>query len=145
MRKPLYSLKDHNSYQLHRKQMWTQILLPILAAVLVFMAVIIVTSLAAFRANGDVGRWAAVSTIWLVLPVIFVGLVFFILLIAMIYLMARLTALIPPYSYQAQQIVHRIEEGTQRTAQMVRKPRIAFNKLVKLFKAYTVRFQERRK
>ena len=145
MSKPLHSVKDHTSYQLHRKQMWTQILLPILAAVLVFVAVIIVTSLAAFRANGDVGRWAAISTIWLVLPVIFVGLVFLILLTAMIYLMARVTALIPPYSFQAQQIVHRIEEGVKRTAQMVRKPKLAFNELVKLFKAYTVRFQERTK
>src|ERR1700690_3364218 len=132
MSKPLLSLKDHTSYQLHRKQVWMQILIPILAAVLVFLAIIIITSIATFRGNGDVNRWAAISTIWLVLPVIFVGLVFFILMIAMIYLMARLTALIPPYSFQAQQIVHRIEEGIKRTAQMVRKPKLAFNELVKV-------------
>ena len=145
MSKPLLSLKDHTSYQLHRKQVWMQILIPILAAVLVFLAIIIITSIATFRGNGDVNRWAAISTIWLVLPVIFVGLVFFILMIAMIYLMARLTALIPPYSFQAQQIVHRIEEGIKRTAQMVRKPKLAFNELVKVFKTYTAKFQERRK
>jgi len=145
MSKPQHSLINHTSYQLHRKQMWTQILLPILVAVLVFIAVIIITSMATFRGNGDVYRWAAISTIWLVLPVIFGGLVFLILLIALIYLMARLTALIPPYSFQAQQIVHRVEEGIERTAQMVRKPKLAFNEFVKLFKAYAVRFQERRK
>ena len=145
MSKPLHSLKDHTSYQMHQKQVWTQILLPILAAVLVFIAVIIITSLATFRGNGDVNRWTAITTIWLVLPVIFAGLIFLILLIAMIYLMARLTALIPPYSFQAQQIVHRIEEGIKRTAQIVRKPKLALNELVKLFKAYIVKFQERRK
>ena len=144
MSKPLYAIKNHTSYQLHRKQLWTQILLPILAAVLVFITVIII-SIATFRGNGNVDRWAAISTIWLVLPVILVGIVFFFFLIAMIYLMARLTALIPPYSFQAQQIIHRIEEGIQRTAHMVRKPKLAFNELVKLFKVYITRFQERRK
>ena len=118
-----HRLEDHPSYQLHRKQLWTQILLPILIAVLVFVAVIIVTSLGAFRANGDVGRWAAISTIWLVLPVIFVGLIFLILLIAMIYLMARVSSLIPLYSYQAQRIVYRFEGGIKRAAEMVRKPK----------------------
>ena len=145
MSKPLHSLKDHTSYQLHRKQMWTQILLPILAAVLVFIAVIIMTSMATFRGNCDVNRWAAISTIWLILPVLFAGLIFLTLLIAMIYLMARLTALIPPYSFQAQQIVHRIEVGVKHTAQMVRKPKLAFKEIVKLFKTYAVKFQERRK
>ena len=145
MSKPLRSLKDHTSYQLHRKQIWTQILLPILAAVLVFIAVIIMTSMATFRGNGDVDLWAAISTIWLILPVLFAGLIFLILLIAMIYLMAWLTALIPPYSFQGQQIVHRIEEGIKRIAQMVRKPKLAIQELVTLIKAYTVKFQERRK
>ncbi len=65
--------KDHLSYRLHRKQMWTQILLPIILTFLVFIAIIVLTSLATFRGNGDVGRWAAISTIWLVLPVMIAG------------------------------------------------------------------------
>src|ERR1700690_1843896 len=131
-----HRLEDHTSYQLHRKQLWTQILLPILIAVLFFVAVIIVTSLAAFRANGDVGRWAAISTIWLVLPVIFVGLIFLILLIAMIYLMARVSSLIPLYSYQAQRIVYRFEGGIKRAAEMVRKPVLALQEIAALIKVY---------
>ena len=55
--------------------MWTQILLPILLTVLVFIAVIVLTSIATFRNNGDVARWAAISTIWLVLPVMITGLI----------------------------------------------------------------------
>jgi uncharacterized protein involved in cysteine biosynthesis len=145
MTNQLHRLEDHPSYRLHRKQLWMQILLPILIAVLVFAAVIIVTSLAAFHANGDVDRWAAISTIWLVLPVIFVGLVLLILLIAMIYLMARVTTLIPPYSYQAQRIVYRFEAGIKRSAEMVRKPVLALQELAALVKKYIVKFQERRK
>lgn len=144
MTNQLHRLEDHPSYQQHRKQLWTQILLPILIAVLVFVAVIIVTSLATFHANGDVGRWAAISTIWLVLPVILVGLIFLILLIAMIYLMARVMNLIPPYSYQAQRIVYRFEGGVKRAAEMVRKPVLAFQELSALIKVYIRRVQERK-
>jgi hypothetical protein len=127
---------NHPSFQLHRKQVWTQILLPIFLAPMVFVAVIVITSLATFRDNGDVGRWAAISTIWLVLPVMIAGLIFLILLIAMIYLLSRLTKIIPPYSYQAQRIVDRIESGVKRFAQMFRKPALALQEISRLVRAY---------
>jgi hypothetical protein len=127
---------NHPSFQLHRKQVWTQILLPIFLALMVFVAVIVITSLATFRDNGDVGRWAAISTIWLVLPVMIAGLIFLILLIAMIYLLSRLTKIIPPYSYQAQRIVDRIESGVKRFAQMFRKPALALQEISRLVRAY---------
>jgi hypothetical protein len=63
----------------------------------------------------------------------------------MIYLMARVTTLIPPYSYQAQRIVYRFEAGVKRGAEMVRKPVLALQELAALVKAYIVKFQERRK
>jgi len=114
--------QEHPSYQVHRRQMWTQILLPLLLTVLLFLAVIVLTSIATFRDNGEVGRWAAISTIWLVIPVLFAGLIFLALLVGMIYLLARLIGLIPPYSYQAQRFVYRIEGQVKRGAEMTRKP-----------------------
>jgi heme/copper-type cytochrome/quinol oxidase subunit 2 len=122
MKSKLLLSQDHPSYQLHRKQMWTQILLPILLAVLVFIAVIVLTSVATFRNNGDVSRWAAISTIWLVLPVLIVGLLFLIILLAIIYLLARLISLIPPYSDQAQRFVYQIEGYVKRGTEMIVKP-----------------------
>ena len=114
--------QEHPSYQVHRRQMWTQILLPLLLTVLLFLAVIILTGIATFRDNGEVGRWAAISTIWLVIPVLFAGLIFLVILVGMIYLLARLIGLIPPYSYQAQRFVYRIEGQVKRGAEMTRKP-----------------------
>jgi uncharacterized membrane protein len=143
MNKPLHHLEDHPSYRLHRKQLWTQILLPILIAALVFIAVIITTSLATFRGNGDVNRWAAISTIWLILPILVVSVIVLILLIAMIYLMGRLTALIPPYSLQAQRIVYRIEDVVKHVAEMVRKPVHALQELATLVKMYIEKVRER--
>ena len=140
MKSKLLLSQDHPSYQLHRKQMWTQILLPILLAVLVFIAVIVLTSVATFRNNGDVGRWAAISTIWLVLPVLIVGLLFLIILLAIVYLLARLISVIPPYSYQAQRFVYRIEGYVKRGTEMIVKPVL----FVDLIKSQFKKFMERR-
>ncbi len=114
--------KSHSSYLAHRKQVWTQILLPILITVAIIVAVIALTAVSTFRNQADVGRWAAISTIWLVLPVMAAGLLILILLIAMTYLVTRLIGLIPPYSYQAQKIFYRIEAGTKRITDMVVRP-----------------------
>ena len=122
MKSKLLLSQDHPSYQLHRKQVWIQILLPILLTVLVFIAVIVLTSIAAFRDNGDVGRWAAISTIWLVLPVMIAGLILLAILLAIIYFLARLIGMIPPYSYQAQRAVYQIEDYVKRAAEMIVKP-----------------------
>jgi len=120
--------------------MWTQILLPILLTVLVFIAVIVITSLATFRDNGDVARWAAISTIWLVLPIMIAGLVFLIILLALIYLLARLIGLIPPYSNQAQRFVYQVEGYVKHGTEMIVRPAL----FVDLIKLQIKKFTERR-
>jgi len=140
MKSKLLLSQDHPSYQLHRKQVWTQILLPILLTVLVFIAVIVLTSIATFRNNGDVGRWAAISTIWLVLPVMVAGIVLLIFLLAIIYLLARLIGMIPPYSDQAQRFVYQIEGYVKRGTEMIVRPVL----FVDLIKSQIKKFMERR-
>jgi heme/copper-type cytochrome/quinol oxidase subunit 2 len=114
--------ENHPSYQLHRKQVWTQILLPILLTVIAFIAVIILISVSAFRGNGDVSRWAAISTIWLVIPLLLVGLIVIAILFGLVYLLARVIGVIPPYSHQAQRFVYQIEGYIQRGAEFIVKP-----------------------
>ena len=52
----------HESYKRHRKQRTAQIILPIIVAAILFLAVVVLVNLATFGNNGDVGRWAAIST-----------------------------------------------------------------------------------
>lgn len=122
--------------------MWTQILLPLLVAVLVFAGVIILTSLATFRGNGDVARWAAISTIWLVLPVLVIGLLLLALLIVMIVLVSRLKLVVPPYTYQGQRIMYRFEGSVRRGAAMIRKPVLGIKELIRMLRIYLERTQE---
>jgi hypothetical protein len=102
--------------------MWTQILLPIILASILFTALIVAVSLATFRGTGDVSRWAAISTIWLTLPVIAGGVAALVVLCTLIFLLGRLTRLIPPYSYQAQRYVFRLAGGVKRGLEMAVRP-----------------------
>lgn len=51
--------------------------------------------------GGDVGRWAGISLIWLIAPVMLAALITLLFLIGSIYAIVRLIQVIPNYSYQA--------------------------------------------
>jgi fatty acid desaturase len=124
----------HPSYQQHRRQLWTQILIPILAVILILLAVIVITSLATFRDNGEVERWAAISTMWIILPLLGAGLLVLIFFVALLYGMAKLLALIPPYTGQAQRLAWRIEGTVRRVTEGAVKPFFAVEGLTAAFK-----------
>jgi len=90
-------------------------------AVLLIIAVAVITSVAAFG-QGDSPRWAAISTIWLVIPVMFFGLIFLAILVGLVYLLARTLDVIPPYSSQAQYYVNRASSEIKRFSDMAAKP-----------------------
>lgn len=115
----------HASYQLHQRQVRTRILLPVIAAALALIAAAVLLSLATFGSGGDVGRWAAISTIWLTVPVLILGLIALVVLSALAYGVAMLAGLIPRYSVRVQRLAFRIGSGARQAGQMVRKPVLA--------------------
>jgi hypothetical protein len=115
----------HESYQRHRKQRTTQIVLPAMLAALVFVALVVLVIIATANGTGDVGRWAAISTIWITLPVCTMGLVFLLLLGGLVYLMGRLLGVAPRYTAEAQNFVHKLGIRIRRIADMTVKPILA--------------------
>ncbi len=112
----------HESYLRHRRQRTTQIILPVVLAVLLCVAMVILVNIATFRDSGDVGRWAAISTIWIVIPIMVASLIFFALLVGMIYLLARLLGIAPTYTFQVQDFVRMLAIRIQRAADVSVKP-----------------------
>src|SRR5262245_47561398 len=106
----------HESYKRHRKELAWQIILPVVVAAIFIVGLIILINVATFRDNGDVGRWAAISTIWIVIPVIVAGLIFFIILGGIVYLLKYLLDITPVYTGQAQDLVHKIAGYIKRAA-----------------------------
>jgi len=93
-----------------------------LVAVAGIVALATLTGIAAFRPQNEIARWAAVSTIWIILPIMVAALLLVVVLIALIYGMARLLAVIPGYTGQAQTIAWRIEGTVKRFTDGAAKP-----------------------
>jgi hypothetical protein len=118
----LPSPAEHPSYQRHRRELWRKILAPLLVAAALLLALSGWIGYAAFAQEGDVGRWAAISTIWIVIPVMCGGVLVLALFLGMAYGMARLLQVIPPYTGHIQRVVWRVEGYVKRGADMVVKP-----------------------
>jgi hypothetical protein len=114
--------ENHASYRKHRRQAWLQIYVPILIIIILGFAMAFVIGSYAMKGQGDSQRWAAISTIWLVIPVLVFSLVVLALLISGIYLLMRLLKLIPPYSAKAQYHVNLTVQKTRYYADLSVKP-----------------------
>ncbi len=111
------------SYQRHRRQVASQIILPmVLAAILCAAASVALVIVTLFQNHGDLSRWAAISTMWILVPVILAGLLLLVVLLALIYLLARLLGILPAYTGMAQQFVEKLGAHITRLADASAKP-----------------------
>jgi hypothetical protein len=117
----------HESYRRHRQQRTTQILLPIVLAAILFIAVVVLVIIATANGTGDVGRWAAVSTIWIAIPTCIVSFVLLALFWGLVYLLGRLLGIAPRYTGEAQNFVHKLAIRIRRIVDMTVKPIFAVN------------------
>jgi hypothetical protein len=124
------------SQQLHRKQRTLQIILPVALSALALVGMTVLISFATFKSDGDVSRWAAVSTIWIVIPILFAGLITLVILIGLIYLMALALTGLPRYTGMAQDYVYIARGYIIRGADMVAKPVIALEGFIEEAKSF---------
>lgn len=92
------------SYRQHKRQSFWQILLPILLSFLVMLAGLAFLIVIAKGGDpiGKLSTWADTSLIWLLLPVMALGLAAVLLLGTMIYGLARLLKVLPTYTAMVQ-------------------------------------------
>ena len=105
-------------------------------AVLLIIAVAILTGITTFSNGGDSPRWAAISTIWLVIPVMVFGLLVLAIIIGLIYLMARGLKVIPPYTAQAQYYVNRGTDVAKQVSEKAAQPVVFLQGIAASLKAF---------
>jgi uncharacterized membrane protein len=127
---------EHYSYIQHRRQVTRQIVLPVVISALLMIGMIVLICLATFNQGGDVGRWAAISTIWIVIPLILAGLIILALLIGLIYLMARALGALPYYTGLAQDYTYIARGYVLRGVDMLVKPVVGLNHLLENIKEF---------
>ena len=106
--------------------MW-QIILPIVLTSLLIVALIVLINIATFREGGDVARWAAISTIWIVIPIMIAMLIFIVLLGGLVYLMKRLLNITPTYTGLAQDYVYLVVGYIKRATDALVQPVLQLN------------------
>ena len=103
--------RQSSSFRRHQKQRFWQILAPIILGGLATLAValLMVLTLTGTVSGGNLSKIAATSTIWLILPLLFFGVLLAVLLLGMIFLAARALNFLPPYTFLVQQYAALVE------------------------------------
>jgi len=104
-----------------------QIILPMVLTTILCIAAVVLVNIATFRDNGDVARWAAISTMWIVIPIMIGMVIFLVLLGGLIYLMAQLLNIAPIYTDEAQDYVNIGVGYIKRAMEAMVKPVIGLN------------------
>ena len=131
----------HASYLKHRSQRTWQVILPVVLSAVLCIALIVLINVATFRGGGDVARWAAVSTIWIVIPVMFGLLIVFALLAGLVYLMYKLLDITPTYTGMAQDYVHIGAGYVRRALDAIIRPVLQLNGILASINAFFERMK----
>jgi hypothetical protein len=100
----------------HRRQVFWQITLPLVMGILLVLTAMAAIIFSATQPVTDVGRWAGVSLMWLILPSLIFALIILVLLIGLVVLISYLLRLIPRYALIAQLY---IEAGKNKVSQLL--------------------------
>ncbi len=112
----------HESYLKHRKDLTWKIIFPVALSSVLCLGLVVLIYIATFRGGGDVQRWADISTMWIAIPMIMFLLVVFALLGGIVYLLAKLLNIAPPYTALAQEFFYKIEGYVRRGADAAAQP-----------------------
>ncbi len=97
-KRSLHLERNPKTHAEHQREAFWQITFPLLMGILLVLAAVAVIILSATQPVTDVGRWADVSLMWLILPSLFFALILLALLIGFVYLISILLRLIPHYA-----------------------------------------------
>ena len=126
----------HESYLKHRKQVVWQVILPVVLTSLLIVALIMLINIATFNQGGDVERWAAISTIWIVIPIMVGMLIFLALMVGLVYLMKKLLGVTPTYTGMAQDYVYIGASYVRRALDAIVEPVLKLNGILASINAF---------
>jgi hypothetical protein len=93
---------ERKSYVKHRRDVTRQIILPIILVTLIGIVFAVLAGFGATQNSPNIGLWADISLIWLIIPMMLLALIILALTIAMVYGLNRLLKVSPHYTGQAQ-------------------------------------------
>ncbi len=114
----------------HRQEVLWQISVPLAVGVLLVLLAAAGVIYAGATGRGAVDRWASISTIWLILPMLFVTLLFTLLTAAFAYGIIYLIGVLPGYAHKVQDFFVLVESRVKKAADGVVEPALRVQSLL---------------
>jgi hypothetical protein len=93
-----YPERNPKTHAEHKQEVFWQITLPLIIGSLLLLAALAAIIFSITQPVTDVGRWADVSLMWLILPSLFFALIILIIMIALVFTVSLLLRIIPRYA-----------------------------------------------
>jgi hypothetical protein len=90
------------THQAHNREVFQQITIPLIIGGLLVLLAAVGVVLTGIRGQGDIHRWAGVSLIWLILPMMVFAFLLLVLTAGLVYAVTRLLGVLPPFARQVQ-------------------------------------------
>jgi hypothetical protein len=100
----------------HKREVFWQITLPLLVGILLILAAVGAIIFFTIQPVTDVERWADVSLIWLIPPMLILAFIFLVLLAGLIFAVSFLLRMIPHYAWLIQRY---LEQGMSKVRQVL--------------------------
>lgn len=106
----------------HRRQMIRQVWLPLGISIIVMLALMILAIIGTVQGSSEVNRWGNISAIFIILPVLFFGLLLLGILAGADYGLAKLLNKVPGWMLIAQLFMIKLALSVRRAADSATKP-----------------------
>ena len=90
--------RNPKTHAKHRREVLWQITIPLLVVLLLLLGLVGLVIWSSVQADPEVSRWANVSLVWLVVPVIILSFIFLLLLSAITFGVIKLIQVLPGYA-----------------------------------------------
>jgi hypothetical protein len=108
--------RNPKTHAIYKREVFWQITIPLLVGILLILAAVGAIIFLTLQPVTEVGRWAGVSLMWLILPALFFALLFLALVSGLIYAVSFLLRVIPHYALMIQLY---IEQGRRKISQLL--------------------------
>lgn len=109
----------------HHRQAFWQIYLPLAVGMAVFLTLGIMVVVSQETGNPELGRWAAIAAIWIILPLLAAGIVIFLFNLLFIFLFHKANSALPDYGRLARFYFYQAAARVQSLANRLSEPAIS--------------------
>jgi hypothetical protein len=107
---------------MHHRQMFRQVWLPLIASIVILLVLVILTLIGAVQESPLIEKWGNFSAIYIIIPVLFSGLLLLALLAGSIYGMRKLLRALPGWMWIAQMHIASLAVMIRRAADATTRP-----------------------